>query len=119
MKKAGRETASIESDVCHFHHLALKKAPQPTPSFPHVIRNVIQKNPLSMGAMFHGLDLAHYQSLWIGEGLVLTRFVARDPQQARQKKKINIKKNVKEKKFERNDSIENLNNMIKIHNNNK
>jgi hypothetical protein len=63
MKKAGRETASIESDVCHFHHLALKKAPQPTPSFPHVIRNVIQKNPLSMGAMFHGLDLAHYQSL--------------------------------------------------------
>jgi hypothetical protein len=45
--------------------------------------------------------------------------VARDPQQARQKKKINIKKNVKEKKFERNDSIENLNNMIKIHNNNK
>jgi len=45
--------------------------------------------------------------------------VARDPQQARQKKKKNIKKNVKEKKFERNDSIENLNNMIKIHNNNK
>jgi len=46
MKKAGRETANIESDVCHFHHLALKKAPQPTPSFPHVIRNVIQ--PFSM-----------------------------------------------------------------------
>jgi hypothetical protein len=43
--------------------------------------------------------------------------VARDPQQARQKKN-NIKKNVKEKKFERNDSIENLNTMIKIHNNN-